>query len=81
MSKIADLLAAEEDAFRREELILRQFAFHVRGVRNEHLDPLVTLHLKDCSDYFSMYGTIDGPLTPWMIGNRRMDNGQKKENS
>lgn len=72
MPMLSDLLAAEEEAFRREELILRQFASHVRGVRDEHIDPLVSLHLKDCSDYFSTYGTTDGPFTPWMIGDRRI---------
>lgn len=80
MPTMDELLAAEEDLFRREELILRQFASHVRGIRNEHIDPLVSLHLKDCTDYFSMYGTIDGPFTPWMLGNRGMSNGEK-ENS
>jgi len=80
MPTLDELLVAEEDIFRREELILRQFASHVRGVRNEHIEPLVSLHLKDCSDYFSMYGTIDGSFTPWMIGNRRADSGEKEDN-
>lgn len=79
MPTIDELLAAEEDSFRREELILRQFASHVRGVRNEHIEPLVSMHLKDCSDYFSMYGTIDGPQTPWMIGNRGIVHGEEND--
>ncbi len=79
MPTLDELLSEEEDLFRKEELILRHFAFQVKGLRDEHIDPLVSLHLKDCSKYFSTYGTIDGPFSPWKLGNRGISNG-KKEN-
>lgn len=80
MSALDKLLAAEEDVYRREELILRQFAVHIRGLRGEHIEPIIALHLKDCSDYYLAHGTIDGPSTPWMTGNRRILYGKKEDN-
>ena len=70
MPTLEDLLAAEEELFRREELILRQFAIHVRGLKREHIEPLVAGHLRDCAKYFATHGTIDGPRSPWKTGNR-----------
>ena len=72
MTKLEDLLAAEEEIYRREERILRQFAVHIRGLRDEHIEPIVQLHLKDCADYFLKHGTTDGPCSPWILSNRRM---------
>lgn len=80
MKSLEELLSEEETAFRTMESFLRQFAVHVRGLRDEHLEPLILGHLKDCSEYFSIHGTIDGPLSPWMIGNREDFYGSKKTN-
>lgn len=80
ISTLDKLLVEEENLFRREEAFLRHFASHVKGIHSIQIDQLVSSHLKDCTEYFSTYGTIDGPFTPWMLGNRGMSNG-KKENS
>ena len=72
MSKLDDLLALEEEVCRREERVLRQFAAHIRGLRDEHVEPIIQMHLKNCSEYFAEHGTIDGPCSPWKIGNGRM---------
>ena len=79
MSELDKLLAEEEKIYRHEEFILRQFAIHIRGLREEHIEPIIELHLKDCSDYYLMHGTIEGPNTPWIIVNRRIYNGQKED--
>lgn len=79
MTKLDDLLAKEETAWRREELFLRHFAFNVKGRDKIDVTPLVESHLKDCSGYFLKHGTIDGPRTPWMIANGRMPYGEEEE--
>lgn len=77
MSKLDELLAIEEDFFRQEERILRHFAIHVRGLRDEHIEPLLAMHLNNCSEYYLEHGTIDGTNSPWMTRNWRTNYGEK----
>lgn len=79
MSTLDKLLVEEENLFRQEESFLRHFASHIKGIRSIQIDQLVSSHLKNCTEYFSTYGTIDGPSTPWILGNRGMFNGEETD--
>lgn len=70
MATLEELLEEERIQFVNTEALLRQFAFHVRGLEPIPSDAEIEQHLSTCKDYYEIYGTREGVYSPWCSAGR-----------